>query len=157
MAQEVAAVMRRRPATDQESRSIGLALLMLRRARGMSLQEITDATGCTKGNLSTYETGKREPKVDTLRRLTDGMGYTMADLWHAHELAKELTGAERRPAADVPVPGDGTLPPDDRWPPEEARKAAVQLAQEVGRAVAHCCLAFMELQAGGWKDGRHGK
>jgi transcriptional regulator with XRE-family HTH domain len=119
----------------------------------MSLQETTDATGCTKGNLSIYETGKREPKVDTLRRLTDGMGYTMADLWHAHELARELTGA----VPCVPSPRDGTLPPDDRWPPAEARKAAVKLAQEVGRAVAHVALAFMELQAGGWKEGRHGE
>jgi hypothetical protein len=44
---------------------------------------------------------------------------------------------------------DGTLPPDDR---AEQRKAALPLAQECGRAVAHCCLAFMELQAGGWEE-----
>jgi hypothetical protein len=32
-----------------------------------------------------------------------------------------------------------------------ARRAAVELAQEVGRSVAHVALAFMELQAGGWR------
>jgi transcriptional regulator with XRE-family HTH domain len=140
---------RRRRPDPRETQCIGLALLMLRRARGMSTQAVQDATGCTKSMLSIIETGKRQPSLETLRRVTECMGYSMADLWHAHELAKELAEAEKRlPGASSS--GDGTLPPDDRWPPEEARKAAVKLAQEVGRAVAHCCLAFMELQAGGW-------
>ncbi|HXO43298.1 MAG TPA: hypothetical protein VN999_17740 [Thermoanaerobaculia bacterium] len=38
-----------------------------------------------------------------------------------------------------------------RVPPAVARHAAVELAQEVGKAVAHVALAFMELQAGGWR------
>jgi hypothetical protein len=58
----------------------------------------------------------------------------------AINLAQEFA---RRPVSD------GTLPPDDR---AEQRKAALRLAQECGRAVAHCCLAFMELQAGGWQE-----
>jgi hypothetical protein len=37
------------------------------------------------------------------------------------------------------------------------RTRALRLAQEAGKAVAHCCLAFMELQAGGWEDTRHGE
>jgi hypothetical protein len=48
---------------------------------------------------------------------------------------------------------DGTLPPDTRTPQPQAgmsRQAALRLAQEAGKAVAHCCLAFMEIQAGGW-------
>ena len=104
---------RRRKPDPREAQCIGLALLMLRRARGMSTKAVEDATGCTKSNLSTYETGKCEPKVDTLRRITKGMGYTMADLWHAHEAAKELVEAERRAPGCLPS-GDGTLPPDDR-------------------------------------------
>ncbi len=49
---------------------------------------------------------------------------------------------------------DGTLPPDTRTPQPQAgmsRQAAPRLAQEAGKAVAHCCLAFMEIQAGGWR------
>ena len=147
---------RRRNRPDpRETLSLGLAILMLRRASGLSTEAIAEAAGVTRSNLSIFETGKREPKVDTLRRLTAAMGYTMADLWHAHELAKELAGAGRREPGCAS--GDGTLPPDERGPPEEARKAALQLAQEAGKAVAHCCLAFMEMQAGGWEGGRHGE
>ncbi|HEV3074700.1 MAG TPA: hypothetical protein VHB47_09815 [Thermoanaerobaculia bacterium] len=36
-----------------------------------------------------------------------------------------------------------------RVPAAAARRAAVELAQEVGKAVAHLALAFLELQAGG--------
>jgi len=132
----------------KEALSLGLAILMLRRASGMSCGAVAEAAGVTRRNLSIYETGKREPRVDTVRRLVAAMGYTMADLWHAHELARKLAGVETREPGSAS--GDGTLPPDDRWPPEEARKAALQLAQEAGKAVAHCCLAFMEVQAGGW-------
>jgi transcriptional regulator with XRE-family HTH domain len=148
MAQEEPAVSRRRMnrPDPREALSLGLAILMLRWASGMSCGAVAEASGVTRSNLSVFETGKREPKVDTLRRLVAAMGYTMADLWRAHELARELAGPESR----EPASGDGTLPPDNRWPPEEARKAALQLAQECGKAVAHVALAFMELQAGGW-------
>jgi hypothetical protein len=73
----------------------------------------------------------------------------MADLYHAQQSTAHLVGGE---AAEE----DGTLPPDTRAP-LVARKDALRLAQEAGKAVAHCCLAFMELQAGGWEDARHGE
>src|SRR5580693_8690170 len=44
---------------------------------------------------------------------------------------------------------DGTLPPDDRG---EQRRAALRLAQECGRSIAHVVIASMELQAGGWEE-----
>jgi hypothetical protein len=67
----------------------------------------------------------------------------MADLYRAQQTAGECGGKVE----------DGTLPPDTRATPQPApttsHQAAVRLAQECGKAVAHCCLAFMELQAAG--------
>jgi hypothetical protein len=62
--------------------------------------------------------------------------------------------ATRRSAADGAA--DGALPPEDPavYVVAVPRKAALRLAQEAGKAVAHCCLAFMELQAGGWEGRR---
>jgi hypothetical protein len=82
------------------------------------------------------------PRVDTLHRIVAGLDLTMADLYRAQEAVTCLPGGE---AGEE----DGTLPPDTRAP-LVARKDALRLAQEAGKAVAHCCLAFMELQAGGW-------
>jgi hypothetical protein len=71
------------------------------------------------------------------------MGATMLDLYRAQQSAGDRGGR---------IEG-GTLSPDTRMPPPATpHKAAVRLAQECGKAVAHCCLALLELQAYGWHD-----
>ena len=68
----------------------------------------------------------------------------MADLLRAQETVTRLPDSS---ASDE----DGTLPPDTRAPQAGMpRQAALRLAQEAGKAVAHCCLAFMEVAVGGW-------
>lgn len=46
-------------------------LQRLRRERGMSQQQLADMMGLTRSAVGMYETGKREPDVDTLRRFAD--------------------------------------------------------------------------------------
>jgi transcriptional regulator with XRE-family HTH domain len=135
-----------------EARSIGLALLVLRRAAGMTPDELSEASGVTRSNISRFETGKTMPRYDTMRRLVTAMHFPMGALHEAQRVVDGLMGRETGDDAG----GDVTLPPD-RPSPTLARQAAIQLAQEVGKAVAHCCLAFMELQAGGWKEARRGE
>ena len=87
------------------------------------------------------------PRLDTLRRIVAALDLTMADLLCAQQTVMRLPDGS---ASDE----DGTLPPDTRGPLPQAgmsRQAALHLAQEAGKAVAHCCLAFMEIQAGGWR------
>ena len=127
----------------QEMHTVGLALLMLRRDAGMTLAQLSEASGATPSNLSRYETGRQMPRLDTLHRIVAGLGLTMADLYRAQQTVTHLPEKAE----------DGTLPPDTREPQAQAgadRQAALRLAQEAGKAVAHCCLAFMEIQAGGW-------
>jgi transcriptional regulator with XRE-family HTH domain len=127
----------------EDARLIGLALRRLRWNACLTLQQLSAASGSTASNLSRYEQGHQMPRVDTLHRIVAGLDLTMADLYRAQESAACLPGGEVGE-------GDGTLPPDARAP-QITRQAALRLAQEAGKAVAHCCLAFMELQAGGWE------
>ena len=108
----------------------------------MTLAQLSEASGATPSNLSRYEVGRQMPRLDTLRRVVAGLGLTMADLYRAQQTVTHLPDGQ----AD-----DGTLPPDTKTPQAGMdRQAALRLAQEAGKAVAHCCLAFMEIQAGGW-------
>ena len=88
------------------------------------------------------------PRLDTIRRIVASLDLTMTDLYRAQHFALHPPGEGGEE--------DGTLPPDTRAP-QVCRKDALRLAQEAGKAVAHCCLAFMEIQAGGWEDARHGE
>jgi transcriptional regulator with XRE-family HTH domain len=126
----------------EETHTVGLALLMLRRDAGMTLAQLSEASGSTPSNLSRYEVGRQMPRLDTLHRIVAGLGLTMADLYRAQQTVTHLPEKAE----------DGTLPPDTRTPQAGAsRQTALRLAQEAGKAGAHCCLAFMEIQAGGWR------
>jgi transcriptional regulator with XRE-family HTH domain len=127
----------------EDARIIGLALRRLRWDAGLTLAQLSEASGSTPSNLSRYEQGHQMPRVDTLHRIVAGLDLTMADLYRAQQSTVHLPGGGEAGEED------GTLPPDTRTP-LVSRKDALRLAQEAGKAVAHCCLAFMELQAGGW-------
>ncbi|HLX10538.1 MAG TPA: helix-turn-helix transcriptional regulator [Thermoanaerobaculia bacterium] len=138
--------MKKQKRNTDEAQTVGLAILRLRRGAGMTLRQLAAAAApTTVASLSRYEQGHSLPRVAILQRIVAAMGSTMADLYRAQHGAGECgTNVE-----------DGTLPPDTRTaqPPPSSHRAAVRLAQECGKAVAHCCLAFMELQAGGQSSG----
>ena len=133
----------------EEAKSLGIALMALRRSRGLNLCQLSQACGATRSSLSRYETGKQLPRHDSLRPIMKAIGLPTATLFEMQRLVEELT--QGRDDGDE----DGTLPPARR--PLVSRKDALRLAQEAGKAVAHVVLAFMELQAGGWEEGRHGE
>jgi transcriptional regulator with XRE-family HTH domain len=116
---------------------LGQALAILRISRGMNRGELGRLASVTASQLSTYERGHCRPREETLSRILAALDLPPEAINRAQDFARQ------------PLGEDGTLPPDDRG---EQRKAALRLAQECGRAVAHCCLAFMELQAGGWEQ-----
>ncbi len=136
--------MKKQNRNSDEAQTVGLAILRLRRGAGMTLRQLAAAAApCTVASLTRYEQGRSLPRVAVLRRIVAAMGATMEDLYRAQQAAGEVGGKVE----------DGTLPPDTRTTPPTPttshHQAAVRLAQECGKAVAHCCLAFMELQAGG--------
>jgi transcriptional regulator with XRE-family HTH domain len=138
--------MRPRTGADiEESRSLGLAL-MVRRSRRLTLRQLSAMSGATPSNLSCYESGKQMPQLDSLTRIMRAMDLPLGAVERAQRLVERATGRNTAPQD----PADGTLPPENGgYAP--TRQDALRLAQEAGKAVAHVVLAFMELQAGGWE------
>jgi transcriptional regulator with XRE-family HTH domain len=134
--------MSRHPNTEdeiQEAQLLGRALVTLRMSCGMTQRQVAARAGITAPRLSTAENGRHYPRQAILKRILDALGVTFAALHRAQELVEDPMG-ESDTAIDAP---DFTA--------EEAHQAAVRLAQEAGKAVAHCCLAFMEVGAKGWR------
>lgn len=55
-------------------------LLHLRRQAELSQQALADATGLSRSAVGMYETGKREPDIETLRLLSEFFGVDMNTL-----------------------------------------------------------------------------
>lgn len=49
----------------------------LRKKKGLSLQQVADVVGVGNSTISRYETGKREPKLETWKALSDFFGVTI--------------------------------------------------------------------------------
>jgi len=99
------------------------------------------ASGSTCSNLSRYERGKGSPKHTTILRILKALALPYSALLRAQALVTDPSGVDDGPELALPA----------HVPPAVARRAAVELAQEVGRSVAHVALVFMELQADGWR------
>jgi transcriptional regulator with XRE-family HTH domain len=121
--------------------TLGPALQTLRTLRGLTLRDLASTSGSTSSNLSRYERGKGCPKHTTVLRILKALDLPYSALLRAQALVTDPSGVDDGPELALPA----------RVPPAAARRAAVELAQEVGKAVAHVALAFMELQAGGWR------
>jgi len=126
----------------EEARILGKALAALRASQGLTQAQVAERAGLAKQRICKAERGHIYPRQGILKRILTGMGVTFAALHRAQGLVQDPRSEED----DAPD-----------YDSEAAHRAAVRLAQEAGKAVAHCCLAFMELQAGGWEDGRHGE
>jgi transcriptional regulator with XRE-family HTH domain len=122
----------------QEAKLLGQALATLRMSRGLTQRHVAEKAGLTTARLCKIERGYNYPRQSILKRVLDGMGVTFAALHRAQELVQDPMGEDAEPL-DAP-----------EFTPEEAHKAALKLAQEAGRAVAHAALAFMEMGASGW-------
>lgn len=71
-----------------------------RRARGLTQQELAEASGVARSHLARIERGEvDEPRPDTLRRLADALGVEVLDLLYG-EASVGIFGA---PAARGPA------------------------------------------------------
>jgi transcriptional regulator with XRE-family HTH domain len=122
----------------EEAKILGQALATLRISRGMTQRQVAERAGLTTQRICKVERGYNYPRQSILNRILQGMGMTFAALHRAQELVQDPMG-EVAESIDAPD-----------FTPEEAHQAAVKLAQEAGRAVAHVALTFMEMGARGW-------
>ena len=55
-------------------------LIELRKARGLSQQQLAEALGLSRSAIGMYETGKREPEIEVLQLLSDFFNADMNTL-----------------------------------------------------------------------------
>jgi transcriptional regulator with XRE-family HTH domain len=122
------------------SESLGLALRVLRAARGLTQTKLAKEAHLTKGQLSGYESGKKAPRYATLMRLLAILNVTLASLDRAQMLVLRLEDREGDEGEEVFEPPAGPLRPS---PPnrEEMKAGAARFAERVA-------LAFTELLDG---------
>lgn len=59
---------------------LGARLMRLRRARGLSVEELAARAGVAKGNLSEIERGLRDPRYTTLVALAGALGVPLVQM-----------------------------------------------------------------------------
>ena len=62
-----------------------------RTKRGLSLEQVGKSVGLATNTISRYETGKREPKLETWKKLADFFGVSVPYLQGIDQTFKELT------------------------------------------------------------------
>jgi len=107
---------------------LGEVLETVRRARGMTQEELAKAASVTQAALSRYENDQREPDEDVLVRLAEALGITVGFLRHASRARGAM-------AIDVHMRRHATAKPTV-WRQLEAqlnvfRMHALQLFEEV--------------------------
>ena len=75
---------------------LGFALRWLRDRQGRKQFQVANAAGITKGMLSSYETGRQRPSLDTLEKILDALTCDLNDLHNALQLVNGRGDAMRR-------------------------------------------------------------
>ncbi|MCS6852618.1 MAG: response regulator [Gemmataceae bacterium] len=63
--------------------TLGATIRERRKALGLTLAQLSDRTGLSLGYLSQIELGKNSASIETLYRISLGLGVKLADLFHA--------------------------------------------------------------------------
>lgn len=76
--------------------AINHELRQLRLARGMTQEQAAERLGVTRQALSSYETGRTRPDLDTLLRLAEVYGTDLEGILYGQEPARRALGQVRR-------------------------------------------------------------
>lgn len=72
------------------------SLKRTRQSRGMTLKDLSEATGLSQAFLSEVENGKANPTIDTLRRLAKGLSVSLFDVLSEEESFVDIVRARER-------------------------------------------------------------
>ena len=68
----------------------------------MTLKDLSEATGLSQAFLSEVENGKANPTIDTLRRLSKGLGVSLFDILSEEENFVDIVRARERRVVNSP-------------------------------------------------------
>lgn len=75
---------------------IGGRLRDIRKAKKLSIYKLSQATGISENHISGIENGKRQPTIDTLKRLIAPLGITLSELFNEGSDVSYLSENERK-------------------------------------------------------------
>ena len=84
----------------------------IRKAKKITAEKLAADTGLAKTTIWNYESGRREPDIDTLVRLADALGVSLDMLIRGKE--KELPPENREQLNKVGMEAIDSLPPQSR-------------------------------------------
>jgi len=82
-----APVQARQTGASPLERYLGSTIRELRRKHGLTIADISDRTGISRGMLSRIETGHTATSLDTLLRLAQGLGVSLSTLFRNYDVA----------------------------------------------------------------------
>jgi len=90
-----ASVSRRSPAADspqpgQLGRYVGASLKRQRQAQRLTIQDVAELAGISRGMLSRIENGQATPSLDTLARVCQAVGMSLSALFKDHDIPDGL-------------------------------------------------------------------
>ncbi|MEU8239773.1 helix-turn-helix domain-containing protein [Actinoplanes missouriensis] len=118
--------------------TLGQRLRHLRRSKGMTLDQLSDAVGRAPSQLSLIENGKREPKLSVLQAIAGALGVPLQDLLRPEAPSRragleiELAHFQQNPAYQalgLPVVRAG------RRLPADALEALIGMHRELNRVL----------------------
>jgi DNA-binding XRE family transcriptional regulator len=65
---------------QRESEDIGAKLRDVRKSAGLTQEQLASSSGIPQETLSRIETGRRHPRIETLRKLASGLGWDTSEL-----------------------------------------------------------------------------
>ena len=84
------------------SKTIGDAIRNERKKCNITQKELAERLGVSASMIAQYETGKRKPKLETMRKLAEALGVPMGDLvanWSDYSTSEIITDLEENDRA----------------------------------------------------------
>lgn len=79
--------------------TLGNKLRKLRKSQGLSLKEVAGHIGCSPSYLSMVENSKLDPSISRLKKIAEGLGSTIVDLFQEPGGDNVVMRANKRPRA----------------------------------------------------------
>ncbi len=95
---------------EEFQNQFGLYLKKMRRLRNMSQEDLAGTTGLAKQYISTVERGVARPGTDTLYKLANGLGTTVADLFRFEHESEDLRELKQKVIQAVEATDDSATP-----------------------------------------------
>lgn len=79
-----------------DNMELGERLRYIRTSKKISIYKLSQITGISQNHISELELGKRQPSVETLRRLIAPLGITLSELFNENNDVTILSDDERQ-------------------------------------------------------------